>query len=128
MAYVRRYLILYTCQYTELALYARVNEHGDLELINHLGINNLGDTPEEILTRLESGDFTEDDIAGDDKAASDTDYVNRIRDVDADVPNRYNSDPKRLYEVSGSAGKVACFAVRVDTFPAPKKRQVFILG
>tara|TARA_Y100000589_G_scaffold39085_1_gene32767 strand:- start:9484 stop:11166 length:1683 start_codon:yes stop_codon:yes gene_type:complete len=114
--------------YTEFALYARVNEEGTLELIDHLGIRNLGETPEEILTRLENGDFTDADLIDDGRAASDTDYVNRIRDLDASVPNRYNADPKRLYEVSGSAGKVACFAVRVDTFAVPKKKQVFILG
>ncbi|MFH4082196.1 D-lactate dehydrogenase, partial [Acinetobacter baumannii] len=38
--------------YTELALYAHVNSAGQLELVNHLGVN-LGSTPEEILTRLE---------------------------------------------------------------------------
>lgn len=38
--------------YTEMALYARVNESGELELINHLGID-LGNTAEEILTRLQ---------------------------------------------------------------------------
>ncbi|MEM1422434.1 MAG: D-lactate dehydrogenase [Planctomycetota bacterium] len=114
--------------YTELALFARVNSAGDLELVDRLGIANLGETPEEILTRLEAGDFTEDDVQGDDRAASDTDYVNRIRDLDADVPNRYNADPRRLHDVSGSAGKVACFAVRVDTYEAPKRKQVFVLG
>ena len=114
--------------YTEFALYARVNEQGALELIDHLGICNLGETPEEILTRLEAGDFTDADLIDDGRVASDNDYVNRIRTLDANVPNRYNADPKRLYEASGSAGKVACFAVRVDTFPAPKKKQVFILG
>ena len=114
--------------YTEFALYARVNEEGTLELVDHLGIRNLGETPEEILARLENGDFTDADLIDDGRAASDTDYVNRIRDLDATVPNRYNADPKRLYEVSGSAGKVACFAVRVDTFAVPKKKQVFILG
>ncbi len=114
--------------YTELALYARVNSEGRLELIDHLGIRNLGDTPEQIFAKLEAGDFSDEDLQGDDRAASDTDYINRIRDIDAPVPNRYNADPKRLYEVSGSAGKVACFAVRVDTFPAPKRKQVFVLG
>ena len=108
--------------YTEYALYARVNEQGTLELIDHLGIRNLGETPEEILTRLEAGEFTDADLIDDGRVASDNDYVNRIRTLDADVPNRYNADPKRLYEASGSAGKVACFAVRVDTFQAPKKR------
>jgi D-lactate dehydrogenase len=114
--------------YTELALYARVDHEGRLELIDHLGIRNLGETPEEILERLEAGDFSDEDLIDDDRVASDADYVNRIRDLEATVPNRYNADPRRLHEVSGSAGKVACFAVRVDTFAAPKKKQVFILG
>lgn len=114
--------------YTELSLFARVNEKGELELVDHLGIKNLGSTPEEIFAKLEQGDFAPEDIGEMDKAASDRDYSNRIRDLEADVPNRYNSDPKRLYDVSGSAGKVAAFAVRVDTYPAHKKKQVFVLG
>tara|TARA_B100001059_G_scaffold216060_1_gene234128 strand:- start:209 stop:1981 length:1773 start_codon:yes stop_codon:yes gene_type:complete len=114
--------------YTEFALYARVNEEGVLELIDHLGIRNLGDTPEEILGRLDAGDFSDEDLIHDDRVGSDTNYVKRIRDLDATVPNRYNADPKRLHEASGSAGKVACFAVRVDTFEAPKKKQVFVIG
>jgi len=114
--------------YTEYALYARVDEHGVLELVDHLGIRNLGGTPEEILGSLDAGDFSDEDLIHDDRVGSDTDYVNRIRDLEATVPNRYNADPKRLHEVSGSAGKVVCFAVRVDTFEAPQKKQVFILG
>lgn len=114
--------------YTEYALYARVTAEGTLELVDHLGIRNLGSTPEEILQRLDAGEFTDEDLIDDGRAASDTDYVNRIRDLEATVPNRYNADPKRLYEASGSAGKVACFAVRVDTFPVPAEKQVFILG
>lgn len=114
--------------YTELSLFARVTEDGRLELVNHLGIKNLGTTPEEILSKLDQVEIKDEDLEGFDKAASDLDYVNRIRNLDADVPNRYNADPKRLYDVSGSAGKVACFAVRVDTYPSPKKKQVFVLG
>ncbi len=38
--------------YTEMALYAQLNEQGKLELVNHLGID-LGDTPEEILNNLQ---------------------------------------------------------------------------
>ena len=114
--------------YTELSLYARVNEEGNLELINHLGIKNLGETPEEIFENLEKGSFSKEDIQGMDKAASDREYQNRIRNIDAEIPNRYNADPNRLYEVSGSAGKVVAFAVRVDTYPMPKEKKVFYLG
>ena len=65
-----------------------MNEQGTLELIDHLGIRNLGETPEEILTRLEAGEFTDADLIDDGRVASDNDYVNRIRTLDADVPNR----------------------------------------
>ena len=114
--------------YTELSLYARVNEEGNLELINHLGIENLGETPEEIFENLEKGSFSKEDIVEMDRAASDREYQNRIRNIDAKIPNRYNADPNRLYEVSGSAGKVVAFAVRVDTYPMPKEKKVFYLG
>ena len=114
--------------YTELSLYARVNQKGNLELINHLGIENLGETPEEIFENLEKGSFSKEDIQGMDKAASDREYQNRIRNIDAEIPNRYNADPNRLYEVSGSAGKVVAFAVRVDTYPMPKEKKVFYIG
>ena len=114
--------------YTELALYAQVDKDGKLNLVNHLGIRNLGDTPEEILTRLQHGDIPADDIDGADKLASDRNYKDRIRDLTADLPNRFNADPSLLHGVSGSAGKVAAFAVRVDSYPLPQKKQVFYLG
>ena len=114
--------------YTELSLFARVDKEGNLELVNHLGIKNLGETPEEIFKSLEDGKIPIEDISELDKAASDRDYQQRIRKMDADIPNRYNADPNRLYEVSGSAGKVVAFAVRVDTYPMPESKQVFYLG
>ena len=114
--------------YTQLSLFAQVDEDRKLKLVNHLGIKNLGETPEEIFNRLERGDIPPADLDGMDKAASDHEYQNRIRNTEAEVPNRYNADPSRLYEVSGSAGKVAAFAVRVDTYPLPTKKQVFYLG
>ena len=114
--------------YTELSLFARVDKEGNLILVNHLGIKNLGETPEEIFKSLEVGEIPIEDISELDKAASDRNYQQRIRKMDADIPNRYNADPNRLYEVSGSAGKVVAFAVRVDTYPMPESKQVFYLG
>jgi D-lactate dehydrogenase len=32
------------------------------------------------------------------------------------TPARFNADPRGLFEASGSAGKVAVFAVHLDTF------------
>ena len=113
--------------YTEMALYAQIDAQGELRLVNHLGIN-LGETPEEILTRLEKGDYLETDIQHDQRLASDHDYASRVREVDADTPSRFNADERRLFEASGCAGKLAVFAVRLDTFPAETQQQVFYIG
>ncbi|MCR9088183.1 MAG: D-lactate dehydrogenase [Rhodobacteraceae bacterium] len=113
--------------YTELSLFARITEAGKLELVNHLGIR-LGETPDEILTRLEAGDFTDADLESSNRKASDTDYVTRVRDIDADTPARFNADKSRLYEAAGCAGKLAVFAVRLDTYPMNNAEQVFYIG
>ncbi len=113
--------------YTELSLYAQVNEKGELTLINDLGID-LGNTPEEILTNLQNENYTPDQIKFPDKLASDNEYEQRVRDIRADTPARYNADPRRLHGASGSAGKLAVFAVRVDTYPAAKRHKVFYVG
>lgn len=113
--------------YTEMALYAQIDAQGKLQLINHLGIE-LGETPEEILTCLEKGKFHESDITYDQRQASDHDYANQVRDVDADTPSRFNADRRRLFEAAGCAGKLAVFAVRLDTFPVETEQQVFYIG
>ena len=113
--------------YTELALYAQVKDDGSLELVNHLGID-LGDNPEEILTRLQNGDYTPQQVRNEEHAkASDARYGEHVRDVDADTPARFNADPSRLFEASGSAGKLCLFAVRLDTFPK-EPSTVFYIG
>lgn len=113
--------------YTELALYAQVDDAGQLHLINHLGID-LGGTPEQILTRLQAQDYTPRDIHNDDdRRASDNRYAHEVTQVDADTPARFNADPSRLFEASGSAGKVCVFAVRLDTF-AKVDSSVFYIG
>ncbi len=113
--------------YTEMALFARINEEGKLELVNHLGVE-LGATPDEILKRLESGDFSKNDVDDGGKLASDRNYVARLRDVDAVTPGRFNADEGRLFEASGCAGKLAVFAVRLDTFPIAQREQTFYIG
>ncbi|HTR64428.1 MAG TPA: D-lactate dehydrogenase [Terriglobales bacterium] len=114
--------------FTQLALYARVNEQGEVELINHLGIR-LGNDPETILARLEAGDFPAAEIEHPrDRAASDPDYGTHVRDISAPTPARFNADPRRLFEAAGSAGKVMIFATRLDTFPADKTTAVFYIG
>jgi D-lactate dehydrogenase len=113
--------------FTELSIYAQVNEHGELILVNHLGIE-LGDCPESILTNLQRGDFVNKAVPHSHKMASDKEYIARIRDVNANSPSRFNADKRRLYESSGCAGKLAIFAVRLDTYPVAKREQTFYIG
>lgn len=114
--------------YTELALYARRERDGRLRLINNLGID-LGDDPETMLERLESGDFGPADIQpAEDRRASDRDYEHQLRAIDAATPARFNADPDRLFEASGSAGRVAVFAVRLDSFPRDPDTRLFYVG
>jgi len=114
--------------YTELALYAQVDENGKLHLINHLGIDGLGETPEEILTNIQTGNFKAENIQNDARMASDNEYIEWVRDITSDIPSRFNADERRLFEASGCAGKLAVFAVRTDTFAMPEKEQIFYLG
>ena len=112
--------------YTELSVYAQLNEAGELQLVNHLGIN-LGETPEEILTNLENGTFDRTPSNGD-RQASANDYPKIVRDVDADTPARFNADKNKLYETAGCAGKLAVFAVRLDTFAKNDREKIFYIG
>ena len=113
--------------FTQLSLYAKINEKGNLELINDLDIN-LGSRPEEILSNLENNNYNSSDIKSSEKLASDNKYETIVRDVDKNTPARFNADERLLYGSSGSAGKVAVFAVRLDTYPAPKKSKIFYVG
>ncbi|WP_350561047.1 D-lactate dehydrogenase [Psychrobacter sp. CAL346-MNA-CIBAN-0220] len=136
--------------YTEMALYARRSSSGTFELINHLGLA-LGDTPEEILNNLQSGQFGEvvqvdDEIdsqidvqvksqidksldsATADRASANYHYQNKVRDCESATPARYNNDPSGLFEASGSAGKLIVFAVRVATFAKTTQEQTFYIS
>ena len=113
--------------YTEMALYAQLTEQGELQLVNHLGID-LGETPEEILANLDNQRYQRKDIQLDCGKGHDHAYCNHVRQVDEDSPARFNADPARHYEASGCAGKLAIFAVRLDTFVAENKTAVFYIG
>ncbi|AHE55137.1 D-lactate dehydrogenase [Sphingomonas sanxanigenens] len=113
--------------FTELALFAQRQADGALRLVNHLGVD-LGDGPEDMLERLDRGAFGAVDIIGDAGRASDHDYATRVRDIAADTPARFNADPQCLFEASGSAGKLAVFAVRLDSFPKDEDSRVFYIG
>jgi D-lactate dehydrogenase (quinone) len=109
--------------YTQMALFSRIDDRSDLQLVNHLGVT-LGET---ILGRLDRDAFTEFDIDYDSNpVASDHDYAKDVRDIDADTPGRFNADSNRLFEASGSAGKVMIFAVRLDTFSKEAETAAFL--
>jgi len=114
--------------FTQMTLFAQMDEDGKIQLVNHLGVK-LGDDPEMILKRLDQGDFKATDIEHDSgRVASDRGYAKHVRDVDAETPARFNADPQRLFEASGSAGKVILFAVRLDTFETEEQTAVFYIG
>lgn len=112
--------------YTEHAAYARVNQDGKLELLNHLGID-LGNDPVHILDRLQRGDWTPSDVTPPPEDSRCTEYANHVRKI-VPSPARYNADPHFLYEASGSAGKIMTFAARVRTFPKDEDTTTFYIG
>ena len=92
--------------------------------MNHLGIR-LGDTPEDPHP-AGKGDYRPTDVEYGELRASDNEYASRVRDVDADTPFGFNADKRRLYGASGCAGKLAVFAVRLDTFEKEAKSRCSI--
>ena len=113
--------------YTQMALFAKINKNGKLELVNELDIN-LGSSPEEILSNLQNKNYKKSDIKNTGKLGSDNKYSEIIRKINEDTPSRFNSDSRLLYGASGSAGKLAVFAVRLDTYRSPKENKVFYVG
>ena len=117
--------------YTELSLFAQVDSGGRLRLVNELGgslQSELGSTPVEILSNLDQLNYSKSNIRDDNKNASARDYQQKVRDINAATPARYNADPERLHQSSGCAGKLAVFAVRLDTFAKPMQEKVFYIG
>ena len=69
--------------YTEMALYAKINKNGNLELVNELGIN-LGSSPEEILDNLQNQNYKESDI---DEIQDSEDNINSINNLSTKLSN-----------------------------------------
>ena len=113
--------------YTELALYAQINRDGQLELVNDLGLE-LGNDPRTIFRNLQNGNYDKNKSIPLNAKASDTEYHLEVRKVDLDTPSRYNSNKKCLNGASGCAGKLAVFAVRLDSFEAYNSEATFYLG
>ncbi|MCE2563170.1 D-lactate dehydrogenase [Komagataeibacter sp. FNDCF1] len=113
--------------FTQMSVFAQVDDTGTLHLVNHLGVE-LGQDAEEILGNLDRGVIAENAINWNAGKGHDDNYATHVRDVEADTPARYNADPARLFEGAGCAGRMALFAVRLDTFPAEKNPAVFYIG
>ena len=116
--------------YTELSLFAKINKKGKLELINHLGME-LGDNPIEIIEKLDN-EFPDKLVTIprniNNNTNKNTNYEQIVRDVNANTPARFNANPICLKDASGCAGKVAVFAVCMDTFPASDRQRTFYIG
>lgn len=113
--------------FTQYALFARVEKSGEVRLHNHLGID-LGNEPEAVLEALDAGQLQDCEVQSDHRMASAQDYEAIVRSVDAGSPARHNCDQTRLYEASGSAGKVMVLAVRLDTFARHERTATFYIG
>lgn len=112
--------------YTEHAVFARVDEQGRAHLVNHLGIE-LGSDPEQVLDRLQRGDWSPADVTPPPEDTPQTGYAEHVRQL-VDSPARFNADPTFLHEASGCAGHLMVFAVRVRTFPLEKDPVTFYIG
>lgn len=112
--------------YTEQAIFARVDEHGQIQLVNHLGID-LGSDPTHVLDRLQRGQWDAADVTPPPPDSTGTVYAEHVRQL-AGSPARFNADPTFLYEAAGCAGKLMVFAVRTRTFPLEQDRATFYIG
>ena len=113
--------------YTEMALFAQINEEGKLELVNHLGID-LGETPEEILTNLQGFHYQRKDITQDAGKGHDHAYCDHVRQVNEPTAARFNADPARHYEASGCAGKRWCLPYAWIRSHKKKQTAVFYIA
>lgn len=113
--------------FTEKSLFARIYDDGRVEMVNHLGID-LGETPEAMLQNLTEQRYQTGDQADWQGKIWADDYADRLRDVTADSPSRFNGDLRYLHESAGSAGKVVVFAVRLPTFEASTGSDTFYIG
>jgi D-lactate dehydrogenase len=90
-------------------------------VVNHLGID-LGHDPATMLARLAAGTSPRPLLVN-------APHPPRLRGararVEADTPARFNADPTRLFEASGSAGKVMVLALRLDTFARDERTATF---
>lgn len=113
--------------FTEKSLFAQINANGQLELINHLGIE-LGQSPEEIFQRLEQQDYQIGNATDWSGRIWADGYAQDLRDTESSRPTRFNGNPDYLHDSAGCSGKLAVFAVRLPTFEASGASTTFYIG
>jgi D-lactate dehydrogenase len=111
--------------YTERAVWCKINDMGEVELVNTLGV--VAHSEEELLGRLESGTITPkelDDTEDAMRPASDAHrYCKHVCKFDDEV-SRFNADTSGI-EPCRSEGKVLILATLHDTFPVPLKKKTY---
>jgi len=108
--------------YTEKLLYCKVAQNGEVQLVNTLGV--LAQNDEDLLRKLEAGKLTSKDMdLACTAAGSDASYRDNVCRLDQNV-SRYNADLKGP-EPNRSEGKVFILASIHDTFPLPKKSELY---
>lgn len=112
--------------YTEASVFARRQKSGELQLVNKLGVQFEDQSPQQLLDALETGRF--ESIEQHECNCSYPDYDKRVRDITSNEAARYNANTQGLMDASGSAGKIAIFAVRLDTFPLASRKQLFLVS
>lgn len=108
--------------YTERALWCRVNDKGEVELVNTLGINAASN--EDLFAKIESGSLTVADLSGEHAllpASNAVQYSQHVCKLDEEVA-RYNADTSGI-EPCRSEGKVMILATLHDTFPCPTEKR-----
>mmetsp|Transcript_33437 Transcript_33437/g.73149 ORF Transcript_33437/g.73149 Transcript_33437/m.73149 type:complete len:641 (-) Transcript_33437:432-2354(-) len=110
--------------WTERALFCRVKDNGDVELVNTLGLKDEGD----VLSFLDGRDaLTGEDLDPSCKLASSwPDYAAKVRSIDGKV-SRCNADTTGP-DCCRSEGKVMILASIHDTYPQPEKSELVWVG
>jgi D-lactate dehydrogenase (quinone) len=111
--------------YTERLLWARIDEHGAVELHNTLGVSLKLETPggvDELMQFVDDGRVPPERLfpAG---VASDTSYAERLCES-SDRVARFNADTSGP-DPCRSEGKVLVLASIHDTFPLPEQKEMF---
>eukprot|EP00928_Gymnodinium_smaydae_P032953 TRINITY_DN23740_c0_g7_i1.p1 TRINITY_DN23740_c0_g7~~TRINITY_DN23740_c0_g7_i1.p1 ORF type:complete len:665 (-),score=86.91 TRINITY_DN23740_c0_g7_i1:133-2127(-) len=113
--------------FTERALYCRVTEQGNVELVDTLGLKGFGDG-DRVLETLEScSALTEADLDSSCcRAASWPRYTEHITRFDGSV-SRFNADTTGI-DCNRSEGKVLILATLHDTHPMPESTKIVWIG